>query len=274
MEVPFTLSHAAAALPFRRCRPVTSALVIGTFAPDFEYLLRLSARDRFGHTLTGTFILTLPLALVVLWIFHAFVKRPAAMLLPEGLQRRLDVHLGEFRFGGPARFLQIIASILVGIATHLLWDSFTHASAWPCRHWSVLRRLFTLPIVGQFPLYKILQHGSTIVGIGILSIWLVHWYRTSPPSADPRRSLPSGQKALVVAVVTIVALVGVILRVVLGGEASTGHFTFNKLVVQSVVTAMALVWWQLVAYGLVVRFIRRQPQPVHQKTAPAIIRHD
>jgi hypothetical protein len=260
IEVPFTLSHAAAALPFRRWRLVTSALVIGTFAPDFEYLLRLSARGRFGHTLAGTFVLTLPLALVVLGIFHAFVKRPAAMLLPEALQRRLENHLGEFRFGGPTRFLQIVTSILVGIATHLMWDSFTHVSAWPCRHWSVLRRPFPLPIVGQLPLYKILQHGSTILGIGILLAWLVHWYRTTPPSAAAMRSLPSGQKALVVLVGTIVALMGVILRVIIGSKASSAHFTFNKLVVQSVVTAIALLWWQLVAYGLVVRFTGREPQ--------------
>src|SRR5579871_128427 len=33
-EVPFTVSHAAAALPFRRARLVTSALVVGTMAPD------------------------------------------------------------------------------------------------------------------------------------------------------------------------------------------------------------------------------------------------
>ena len=35
--MPFTLSHAAAALPFRRTRLVMSALVFGCFAPDLEY---------------------------------------------------------------------------------------------------------------------------------------------------------------------------------------------------------------------------------------------
>ena len=124
--MPFTLAHGAAALPFRRSRLIPSALLIGTFAPDFEYFLRFSAHDRFGHTLFGSFVLTLPLALVVLWLFHNFAKVPVIRLLPNQLQMRLANHLGKFRFGGWRRFALIVASVLVGIATHLLWDSFTH----------------------------------------------------------------------------------------------------------------------------------------------------
>jgi len=258
--VPFTLAHAAAALPFRRWRLLISALVIGTLAPDFEYLLSLSPRGRFGHTLIGSVVLTLPLALLVLWIFHAFVKVPAAMLLPEAIQRRLQDHLGVFRFGGAARFLRIIASILLGVATHLLWDSFTHSTMWPYRHWSILRKPFTLPILGQLPLYKILQHGSTIGGLGILSVWLVHWYRTTQPSTDFRESLPAGRKAAVISVVTTVAVVGSITRAVIGIGTPIEHFAFNRFVVQAVVTAMALVWWQLVAYGFATRFATTQRQ--------------
>jgi amino acid transporter len=186
--------------------------VIGTLAPDFEYLLRLSPRGCFGHTLVGSFILTLPLAVLVLWIFHAFVKRPTATLLPEAIQCRLQDHLDGFRFGGAARFVRIVVSILLGIATLLLWDSFTHSTTWPYRHWSVLRQSFALPIVGPIPLYKILQHGSTIAGIGILSTWLVHWYGTAQPTLQLRKSLSSRRRAVVIAVVTTVALVGAVAR--------------------------------------------------------------
>ena len=249
--MPFTLAHAAAALPFRRWRPVPSALVIGTLAPDFEYLLRLAPRGRFGHTLIGSFVLTLPLALLVLWIFHAFVKAPTAMLLPEAIQRRLQDHLGVFPFGGAARFLRITASILLGIATHLLWDSFTHSTTWPYRHWSVLRQPLSLPMVEEIPVYKILQHGSTIIGLGILSAWLLHWYRTSQPSAPLRNQLSPKKKAEVIAFVATVAVAGAIVRAVVG--IGIGRFALNKFVVQAVVTAVALVWWQLVAYGFAAR---------------------
>ncbi|MGP0020587.1 MAG: DUF4184 family protein [Candidatus Sulfotelmatobacter sp.] len=258
--MPFTLAHAAAALPFRRWRLVPSALVVGTFAPDFEYLLRFSARGRFGHTLAGSFLLSLPLALLVLWIFHAFVMRPTVALLPEAFQRRLQDHLNEFRFGGASRFVLIVASILLGIATHLLWDSFTHSATWPYRHWSVLRQPFTMPIVGPIPLYKILQHGSTIAGIGILAAWLVLWYRTAQPSAQFEKSLSSRRKAAVIAVVTTVALVGAVARALSRTGVPSGHSAFNKFVVQATVTAMALVWWQLVAYGFAAKSTLRERQ--------------
>src|ERR1700733_2396374 len=102
--MPFTLSHAAAVLPLRRMNLVPSALVVGTFAPDLEYFARLSPGDGYGHTWPGTFLLTLPLALLTLWIFHVFVKQPVVAILPEGFQRRLAPYLGRFRFGRVARF--------------------------------------------------------------------------------------------------------------------------------------------------------------------------
>jgi hypothetical protein len=103
--VPFTPAHGAAALPFRRLHLVFSGLLVGTFAPDFEYFLRLSPDGGFGHTVLGTFVLTLPLALLVLWLFHTFVKLPVARLLPDAIQRRLASHLDEFGFGVTGRIL-------------------------------------------------------------------------------------------------------------------------------------------------------------------------
>jgi hypothetical protein len=60
------LSHAAAALPFRRLRPVWPAVVIGTFAPNLQYFLWISDEDRSGHHFPNAFTLALPLAFLVL----------------------------------------------------------------------------------------------------------------------------------------------------------------------------------------------------------------
>jgi hypothetical protein len=256
VNVPFTPAHAAAALPFRRSRLVPSALVIGTFAPDFEYLLRLAPRGRFGHTPLGALVLTLPVALLVLWTFHSFIKQPAAMLLPEALRSRLPDTSDKFRFGGPARFLLIVTSVLVGIATHLLWDSFTHSNTWPYRHWTILRQPFTLPIIGEMPLYKILQHSSTVVGMAIVATWLLIWYRTTPPSTVLTKSLPSSRKAAIIALMMTIALVGAILRGV--GGMSPGNFSVKHFAARAVVTTLALAWWQLLAYGLFIKASERR----------------
>ena len=70
--------------------------MVGTFAPDLEYFLRLKPGGGYGHTLPGAFLLSLPMALVTLWIFHRVVKAPFTLLLPIGLQRRLPRLWGSF----------------------------------------------------------------------------------------------------------------------------------------------------------------------------------
>jgi hypothetical protein len=247
--MPFTLAHGAAALPFRRFGLPTSALLIGTFAPDLEYFLRLTPDDGFGHTLPGIFLLTLPLALVVLWLFHAYVKLAVARLLPQAIQRRLTNHL-EFHFGGAARFALIVGSILLGIATHLAWDSFTHKNTWLYRHWPILRQALYVPIIGPLPAYKVLQHGSTIFGIGVLLVWMVVRYRNSEPSREALSDQPSpARKTLVVTIVSTVALMGAIIRAIVKIGIPTSGSSEKQFVALVVVTAIALVWWELVVYG-------------------------
>jgi uncharacterized protein DUF4184 len=251
VKVPFTLAHGAAALPFRRLRLVPSGLLVGTFAPDFEYFLRLAPDHGFGHTLLGTLVLTLPLALLVLWLFHAFVKLPLAGLLPDAIQRRLTNHLGEFRFGGASRFALIVGSILLGIATHLAWDSFTHSNTWLYYHWPILRQAVHVPFVGLIPLYRLLQHGSTLIGIGVLLAWLAVWYRTSKPSGRALSNIASPTRKLTIgAIVITIAIVGAIIRAAAEIGIPLSHPSEERFFGLLVVTAIALVWWQLVAYGI------------------------
>lgn len=251
--MPFTFAHSAAALPFRRLPLVPSALVIGTFAPDFEYFLRLAPSGRFGHTLPGIFLFTLPAALLVLWIFHSLVKRPATMLMPDALRNRLVNHIGDFRFGGAPRFLLILGSLLLGIVTHLFWDSFTHAGTWFYAHWPLLRASVNLPVLGPTPCYKVFQHGSTIVGTAVVAAWLALWYRESVPSRQVSSEPPSPrERFVIVAAIVLVALGGAIIRVIIGtGFPVTFHN--KKTIGEAIVTAIALVWWQLVVYGSIKR---------------------
>jgi hypothetical protein len=251
--VPFTLSHGAAALPFQRLRLVTSALLIGTFAPDFEYFLRLAALGRYGHTPVGALVFTLPVALMVLWLFHAFVKVPVAKLLPEGVQRRLTKYLGEFRFGGVRRFFLIVLSTLVGIATHLLWDAFTHRSPWIDDQWPVLNHPMRVPVLGWIPYYRVLQHVSTLVGVGAICVWLLWWYRTAVPSeALPQPQYSVARRLSIAGIVSAVALLGGYVRARLGSQAAIHHLISLQFLAEFVVTSVAFAWWQLVAFGMYV----------------------
>ena len=68
--MPLTIAHPAAVLPFRHGRLPLSALVVGSIAPDFEYVLQLYPRSDFSHTALGLFTFCLPSGMIALWVFQ------------------------------------------------------------------------------------------------------------------------------------------------------------------------------------------------------------
>jgi len=179
--VPFTLSHAAAALPFRKLKPIWPALVMGTFAPDLQYFIMLSHEDRSGHRLPDLLLFTLPAAVVTLWLFEWIVKGPVIELLPSGMQSRLQDKLEPLPFKGWRRFGLVVLWICVGIATHLVWDQFTHSHSWLPSQWTWVKTSVSVPFLHPMRPMTILQHVSTVLGLAILFVWLLAWYRRAAP---------------------------------------------------------------------------------------------
>ncbi len=165
--MPFTFSHPAAILPFTflpaRWISVTG-LVIGSTAPDFEYFFRMKIYSVYSHTLAGMFWFDLPLTILHAFIFHLLVRDSLISNLPHFLAKRLAV-FKNFSwvkyFKG--NFLVVIFSMLVGIASHLLWDSFTHDDGFFVQR---IEGLKNSCIISGFtiPVYKIVQHVSTLIG--------------------------------------------------------------------------------------------------------------
>ncbi|MEU2153575.1 DUF4184 family protein [Streptomyces sp. NPDC019396] len=178
--MPFTLSHAAAVLPgirrdgSARGPLVASALLAGSFAPDMTYFAASLHPEAmfFGavtHSLRGmlTVDVAITAALVGLWVL---VRDPLVALLPHGWQGRIHTLLR-----GPARaqrspaawmFLFYVSAVL-GAATHVVWDSFTHFDRWGVRAMPVLSEL-----VAGFPLYLYTQYGSSAMAL-IAVVWFV-----------------------------------------------------------------------------------------------------
>jgi hypothetical protein len=172
--MPFTAAHPAAILPLRR-RLIFSALVVGAMAPDFHYFITLRPGGVASHSLAGAFDLDRPLSLLALCVFHWVLKLPLISLLPEWHQQRLIRFAVPFRLGPSKRFLCITVSLLAGIFSHLIWDSFTHGRGWTVQHVALLRSM-PLQQVGIYrPMYNWLQHASTIIGLLILMISYSRW---------------------------------------------------------------------------------------------------
>jgi glycerol uptake facilitator-like aquaporin len=103
------------------------------------------------------------------------------------------------------------------------------------------------PLVGAIPLYEVFQHGSAFIGIGILSIWLAFRYRVTEPSSHALSNRISPvRRMLIGGCFFMVALVGGIVRATTAIGIPDGHPAEKRFVGLLVVTAIALVWWQLV----------------------------
>ena len=149
--MPFTFAHPALVIPLRRYRQrwpwlSTTGLVAGSIAPDFEKFSRLKLANDYSHTVASLFYFSCPVGLALAFIFHGLVRRPLLKHLPAPLYRRLA---GQTWVSWPAFVRRhpagVLASIWLGAALHLLWDSFTHENDFLRHYLPWLKRVVVLP---------------------------------------------------------------------------------------------------------------------------------
>jgi hypothetical protein len=255
--MPFTLSHAAAAIPFHRSRLVMSAIVVGCFVPDISYFLTLSAHRAFSHTVTGMFVFDLPLGMILLWAFHAFVREPMLLFFP-GVRRKLAAGAQPFLFRPWKRFWLIVLSILAGTSTHLVWDVFTHRGTWIYRHWRFLHGELDLPVLGPMKIYKLMEFGSSVLGLVVVAVWICYWYQTTKPSTAPPAQLAPPRAFLILLPLAAIAGGAVCAWFRVGVELELRaivHFATDTLLASITIFLVGLL-----VYGIAVR--QRQPEPV------------
>lgn len=173
--MPFTPSHPALVLPFSWIKHNSvsmSALIIGSMTPDFEYFIRMKLTGRYGHSIEGMFFLDLPLAFILTLVFHQLVKKSLIDNLPGYFFRRLQP-LRNFDLLSYLRkhYIGFTVCLLTGIASHILWDSFTHANAYFVDRIPFLSTPVRIDGISVLPLFRYLQHISTIIGAFFIIIF-------------------------------------------------------------------------------------------------------
>jgi len=180
--MPFTLSHPAAALPFLRTPLLAAALVVGTMAPDIPYYVPLFVPRELSHSLLGLVTVDLAMGVVGTLLWWFVLRAPIVDLLPRSIGMRIPA-VGLLAWkpanrGWPLTLAVLLRSVLVGAATHLVWDSFTHPG-WVVDHLALLRIQ-----LGPLLVEKWLQHASTVAGLVILAVWAVVRLRATKPDPD------------------------------------------------------------------------------------------
>jgi hypothetical protein len=130
--MPFTFSHPAIVLPLMKINQKyisTTALVAGSMAPDFEYFIQMRMHQVHGHTISGMLYFDLPLAILMCFLFHYSMRDALLRYFPLRLKDHFTQYHGyDFFTRFKKHWYVIVYSALIGIASHLFWDSFTHAN--------------------------------------------------------------------------------------------------------------------------------------------------
>lgn len=177
--MPFTLSHAVLAPPLAKLtgdRLPIAALAIGTMVPDLFRLFTNANYDG-SHQWSGLIFPNLVLGLVFCAIWYA-LYRPM-LLIFFGLNKPLNIHSLN-RFCG--FILSLIVAILIGAATHLVWDGLTHVDF----RTFVFKDLLMQPVQllhKSYPLHRVLQIGLSALALPVLG-WMIYRHHLRYRSQD------------------------------------------------------------------------------------------
>jgi uncharacterized membrane protein YvlD (DUF360 family) len=171
--MPFTFSHPAIVLPLtflpRHWFSLTG-LVIGSLTPDFEYFLRMRIQSNYSHSISGLFWFDLPLGILLAFLFHNIVRNSLFDNLPAFLQSRfISFKQLDWNNHFKRNWISVLISILIGAASHLFWDSFTHDHGYFVQKIPILQNSVTL-LGQQIPNLKLMQHASTLMGGLIIAV--------------------------------------------------------------------------------------------------------
>ncbi|MEC2077011.1 DUF4184 family protein [Metabacillus fastidiosus] len=235
--MPLTFAHPAAVLPFQRKNKYVHfpAMVFGSMAPDYEYFLSGQPVGNFGHTLTGFLFLNLPLVIAVYFIYKCFIRQTVLYYLPFTLQ---GFYMEKQAVSNIWKIIVFCYSALFGMLTHVVWDSFTHIDGFIVMKFLVFSHIFHL-YGFTIPLYKFLQHGSTLFGIIVLAIYI--FYKNRIQENEVGSGVSGKQKIIFWCILFFLALIFLILWYLIDYIPATNYGIAIVRIIDSVLVSLLVV---------------------------------
>jgi hypothetical protein len=212
--MPFTISHAAAVLPFTRPLArwrLLSAAVIGSMVPDFGWFMPWRPARFETHSLDALLTFCLPVGLASYWVFQLLVRRPIMELLPPGAYARWRWSETPADYRSARQWLWAACGLLAGAMTHLVWDAFTHEGGRGVRMLPILEE--PVAHIDGHPLrgLQLVQDLNSLIGLVAVAVVIAYGLRpgNAGDAALPRR-LPAHERYAWIAayVLTAAALTG------------------------------------------------------------------
>lgn len=166
--MPFTLAHPAVVIFSKNKNFNLLGLILGSMAPDFIYFLLFNPSSNLGHTILGFVILNLPICFLLNYLILKFIKNPFIINLPSKICNYYTYLINyDFNFKSTKDIFVFTYSCIVGMLTHIIWDAFTHKTGYFVVNINLLKE--SIHILGyQVPFFKLLQHGSTLLGFFVI----------------------------------------------------------------------------------------------------------
>ena len=190
--MPFTPSHAIVALPFVRSPLIPAAIAIGAMTPDLPLFVRFGV-PRYGMTHDLRWLpVTVLFALALLLVWRCVLRPAVRALSPSALARRLPASWDQGAraslretFPSGVGVLWLALSLVLGVASHIVWDAFTHDGRGGGELLPVLQEQW-----GPWHGYRWLQYASTAIGLVVLAIAAILWLRRRRDQQEPAKVLP------------------------------------------------------------------------------------
>lgn len=171
--MPFTLSHAVLAPPIAKLtgqRLPIAALAIGCMVPDL-YRLFTQEQSNITHLWTSLIHPNLWIGLGFCGLWYG-IYRPAVYRF-AGIQHNLDIH----HFGSALKFIfAVCIALIVGSATHLVWDGLTHLDFRTFAFRDFLAKSVHL-LGNNYPMHRVLQLGTSALALPFLAWVSLHYYQ-------------------------------------------------------------------------------------------------
>ncbi len=243
--MPFTLTHTLAIVPVaqRFNNLPAAALCIGAMMPDWSLFIPLGPHYTTTHTVAGIFTACIPLGLLMFILFRCLYRRALIELLPVAAQSRLEpFRRWQLTFSGRELLL---AAVAVGIAaaSHLLWDAFTHEARWGVEAVPLLSSTIFAIGSSDVQAYKLLQHGSSAIGLPLLLLFACRWLGRQNTIVGFKPLLSARKRCLLLVLLFIAPLLAVAARAVFAVQGPLTPELVSDILFMFV-TQLGLLWFQ------------------------------
>lgn len=173
--------------------------------PDLPLFFPFVAKYSSTHSLAGLIVACLPLGLACCVVYELFIHHAVVAIMPTWIQHR---RMRPATALNVKRLPNLGLAVVIGAATHVCWDSFTHADRWGSELFPALNDPAMTIFGSAIPWFRVLQYGSTVVLLPVLVLWL---WKTLQEEEPLYRPFTFSQRTKVLAATT-----GVVLPIVIG----------------------------------------------------------